>query len=82
MYSSRRFRRIIRGEINNMCKVFEIYLYICGGLVSLAILLGLIILILNVIAYTYETYIGFDTFSKFLKKYHREMKEQKKKVIK
>lgn len=65
-----------------MCKVFEIYLYICGGLVSLAILLGLIILILNVIAYTYETCIGFKTFSKFLKKYHKEMKEEKKKVIK
>ena len=65
-----------------MCKVFEIYLYICGGLVSLLILFGLIILILNVIAYTYETYIGFKTFNKFLKKYHREMKEEKKKVVK
>lgn len=65
-----------------MCKVFEIYLYICGGLVGLAILLGLIALILNVIAYTYETCIGFKTFSKFLKKYHKEMKEEKKKVIK
>lgn len=63
-----------------MCKVFEIYLYICGGLVSLAILLGLIILILNVIAYTYETYIGFKTFNKFLKKYHREMKEEKRRI--
>ena len=61
-----------------MCKVFEIYLYICGGLVSLAILLGLIILILNVIAYTYETYIGFKTFNKVLKKYHREIKEEKR----
>lgn len=61
-----------------MCKVFEIYLYICGGLVSLAILLGLIILILNVIAYTYETCIGFKTFYKFLKKYHKEMKEEKR----
>ena len=65
-----------------MCKIFEIYLYICGILVSLAILLGLIILILNAIAYTYETYIGFKTFNKFLKKYHKEMKEEKKKVIK
>lgn len=65
-----------------MCKVFEIYLYVSGGLVGLAILLGLIVLILNVIAYTYETYIGFDTFRKFLKKYHREMKEEQKKVIK
>mgnify|MGYP001857155837 FL=1 len=63
-----------------MCKVFEIYLYICGGLVSLAILLGLIMLILNVIAYTYETYIGFKTFNKFLKKYHREMKEEKRRI--
>lgn len=65
-----------------MCKVFEIYLYICGSLVGLAILLGLIILALNSIAYTYETYIGFDTFRNFLKKYHKEMKEEKKKVIK
>ena len=65
-----------------MCKVFEIYLYICGVLISLAILSGLIILILNVIAYTYETCIGFKTFNKFLKKYHKEMKEEKKKVIK
>lgn len=65
-----------------MCKVFEIYLYICGGLVGLAILLGLIILTLNIIAYTYESYIGFDTFNKFLKKYHKEMKEEKKKVVK
>ena len=65
-----------------MCKIFEIYLYICGGLVSLGILLGLIILILNIIAHAYQTYIGFDTFRNFLKKYHREMKEEKKKVIK
>ena len=65
-----------------MCEIFEIYLYICGGLVGLAILLGLIILTLNIIAYTYETYIGFKTFNKFLKKYHKEMKEEKKKVIK
>lgn len=65
-----------------MCKVFEIYLYICGGLVGLAILLGLIILTLNIIAYTYQSYIGFDTFRKFLKKYHKEMKEEKKKVVK
>lgn len=65
-----------------MERVFEIYLYICGGLVSIGILLGLIILILNMIAYTYETYIGFKTFNKFLKKYHKEMKEEKKKVIK
>lgn len=63
-----------------MCKVFEIYLYICGSLVGLAILLGLIILALNIIAYTYETYIGFDTFRKFLKKYHKEMKEEKRRV--
>lgn len=65
-----------------MCKVFEIYLYICGGLVGLAILLGLIILTLNIIAYTYESWVGFSTFNKFLKKYHKEMKEEKKKVIK
>ena len=61
-----------------MCEVFEIYLYICGSLVGLAILLGLITLTLNIIVYTYETYIGFKTFSKFLKKYHKEMKEEKK----
>ena len=63
-----------------MCKIFEIYLYICGGLVGLAILLGLIILTLNIIAYTYESWIGFNTFNKFLKKYHKEMKEEKRKL--
>lgn len=65
-----------------MCKIFEIYLYICGGLVSLAILSGLIILTLNIIAYAYESWISFNIFNKFLKKYHKEMKEEKKKVIK
>lgn len=61
-----------------MCEVFEVYLYVCGGLVGLAILLGLIILTLNIVAYTYQEYIGFNTFRKFLKKYHKEMKEEKK----
>ena len=65
-----------------MCKVFEIYLYICGGLVGLAILLGLITLTLNIIVYTYGSWVGFNTFNKFLKKYHKEMEEEKKKLIK
>lgn len=64
-----------------MCGIFEIYLYICGILISLAIVLGLIILVLNLIAYTYETYIGFNTFYKFLKKYHKEMVKEKRRRL-
>ena len=63
-----------------MCKVFEIYLYICGSLVGIAILLGLITLTLHIIAYTYQSCIGFNTFRKFLEKYHKEMKEEKRKL--
>ena len=53
-----------------MEKRFEIYLYICGGLVSLAILLGLIGLTLNLICYTYQTCIGFNKFRKIVRAYN------------
>ena len=38
-----------------MLKVFEIYLYICGGLISLAILFGLVALLINLYWYFRST---------------------------
>lgn len=61
-----------------MLKVFEIYLYICGSIVSVMIIIGLFALLLNLGVYVYETYIGIGTFRKFLRKYHNEMKREKK----
>ncbi len=60
-----------------MEKVFEIYLYACGFIISIISLLGLIAVILNVIVYFYQSFIGFDTFRKFFRKYHSEMKKEK-----
>ena len=33
---------------------------------------------LNILFYTYQSFVGFDTFRKFLRKYHFEIKKQKK----
>lgn len=40
-----------------MLKVFEIYLYICGSIVSIMIIIGLLALLLNLGLYAYETFI-------------------------
>lgn len=32
---------------------------------------------LNIVVYTYQSFIGFDTFKKFLRKYHFEMEKEK-----
>ncbi len=58
-------------------KLFEIYLYICGFIIAIISLLGLIAVMLNVICYAYQTFVGFGTFTKFLRKYHSEMKKEK-----
>lgn len=55
-----------------MLKIFEIYLYMCGGIVSLSILLGLIGLTLNLICYTYQTCIGFNKFRKIVRAYNSQ----------
>lgn len=60
-----------------MEKAFEIYLYICGFIISIISLLGLIAVMLNIISYAYQSFVGFDTFRKFLRKYHSEMKKEK-----
>lgn len=60
-----------------MEKAFEIYLYVCGFIISIISLLGFIAVMLNVITYTYQSFVGFDTFKKFLRKYHSEMKKEK-----
>lgn len=56
-----------------MEKAFQIYLYICGIIISIIILIGLVALALNLICYAYQSFIGFKTFTKFLKKYNKEM---------
>ena len=60
-----------------MENIFEIYLYICGILVSIIILIGLIGITLNLITYTYQSCVGFDVFRKFLKKYNKEIQMEK-----
>lgn len=60
-----------------MLKIFEIYLYTCCVIISVILLISLIALMLNLIAYFYESWVGFDTFRKFLRKYHNEMKKEK-----
>ncbi len=60
-----------------MIKIFEIYLYICGTIISLSIILGLLVVLLNLVIYAYQTFIGVGTFRKFLRKYHNEMKKEK-----
>lgn len=60
-----------------MFEAFKIYLYICAVIVSIAIIIGLIAILLNVMAYCYQTFIGFGTFKKFLRKYHNEMRAEK-----
>lgn len=62
-----------------MEKVFEIYLYICGTIISICVITGLIALMLNLICYFYQTTVGFNTFKKFLRKYNKEMQEEKQK---
>lgn len=60
-----------------MLKIFEIYLYICGSIISIAVLVGLVALLINILVYSYQSYIGFETFKKFFRKYHNEMKKEK-----
>lgn len=55
-----------------MQKIFEIYLYICGIIVSISILAGLVGLTLNLIAYAHQSAIGFKTFHKILKEYNEK----------
>lgn len=60
-----------------MLKIFEIYLYICGGLISLAIVSGLIGLSLNLIAYAYQSSIGFNKFRKIVSDYNYRVLTEK-----
>lgn len=65
-----------------MQNIFQIYLYLCGIIVSIAVLAGLIGLVLNLICYAYQNSVGFNTFRKFLKKYNKEMQNAKKEARK
>lgn len=55
-----------------MVKVFEIYCYICAGIISIGILAGLVGLAINLVAYAIESCIGFKTFNKVLKLYRQQ----------
>ena len=63
-----------------MDNVFITYLYVCGVIISIIVVVGLIAVLLNVMIYAYETFIGINTFKKFLRKYHTEMRQEKYKV--
>ena len=53
-----------------MVHIFEIYLYICGVIVSIAIIAGLTGLVLNLIVYTIQSSIGFKKFHEILRDYN------------
>ncbi len=61
-----------------MERIFGIYLYTCGIIISICIITGLMAIMLNFICYFYQTVVGFDIFKKFLKKYNKEMQKAKK----
>ena len=65
-----------------MINIFQVYLYICATIISIAIIVGLIAIALNIIVYFYESMVGFNIFSKFLKKYNRDMQVAKKRNCK
>lgn len=61
-----------------MEKAFQIYLYMCGIIISIIILVGLIGLTLNLIGYAYQSFVGFKNFTKFLKKYNKDMMAERR----
>lgn len=60
-----------------MLNIFQIYLYICGAIVSISILAGLIGLALNLIVYVYQSVIGFNKFKKIVKEYNEKKLTEK-----
>ena len=60
--------------MNTLVEIF-IWIYLIDGIIAVSA--GLIALFLNLIVYAYQSFVGVKTFRKFLKKYHREMKENR-----
>ena len=60
-----------------MKTITMIFMYIDLIIGAIVITAGIITLALNLIVYLYESWIGFGTFRKFLRKYHNEMKKEK-----
>lgn len=58
--------------MNTLVEIF-MWIYLIIGII--VVTSGILALFLNLIAYAYQSFIGFKTFRKFLKKYHSEMKE-------
>ena len=65
-----------------MSNIFQFYLYICATIISIAIIVGLVAIVLNIIVYCYQSMVGFNIFRKFLKKYNREMQIAKERNCK
>lgn len=64
---------------NKVVKIF-MWIDIISGTIGITALI--LIITLNLIAYTYETFVGFKTFHKFLRKYHKEMNKERMRKIK
>lgn len=64
-----------------MSKIVEIFIWIDVVVGAIGITALILALALNFIVYGYETFVGFKTFHKFLRKYHKDMKEERCKKI-
>ena len=59
-----------------MEKIFEIYLIICGIIISLIILAGLIVFLVNAVIFVIENIIGYKKCVRFLKMYRKIMSDK------
>lgn len=61
--------------MNTLVEIF-IWLYLIVGIIVVSACF--IALILNLISYVYQSFVGFNVFRKFLAKYHKEMRKEGK----
>ena len=55
----------------------EIFMWIYLIVGIIVVTAGIMALFLNLIVYSYQSFVGFKTFRKFLKKYHSEMNDKR-----
>lgn len=60
--------------MNTLVEIF-MWIYLIIGII--VVTACFIALMFNLICYAYQTFVGVKIFRKFLKKYHREMKENR-----
>ena len=60
-----------------MIVITTIFMYVFLIIGAIAMTAGILALALNLMVYFYESWVGFSTFRKFLRKYHKEMKEER-----